>query len=798
MAKFVFIVPPLTGHINPTLSIGAALLESGHEVAWISLDSGLESRLPNGGKLLHIQYTANDLEEKESEQYLDVITKKTVYGVDSIKFLYEEVLIPLNRHSYKGITCWLDEFKPDLIITDHELFAGAIAAIKYNIPYVTSVTAPAAVQIMDELPKVYEWEQNQIVGLQTELGLTIGKSVASSDLLNLVFTSKEFFGEVRLPDHYQFVGPVIHKREGKTNFGWEKLHEAPGRNKILVSIGTTFNHEHKKNFFAKVIEAFGRGPYTVVVVCDPLLFEHWPDNFIVQLNIPQLEVLPYLDAVVCHGGHNTVCESLTNGLPLVVIPIAYDQSHVASRVVKTGAGLRLNFNRFKAIHLKEAVQEILENPSFKNAAALLKSSFTTAGGTAAAVDLLVNLTEGKNNSIKKMSKFLFVVPPFFGHISPTLSVGASLIARGHEVKWLGITPLAAEHIPPGGEYIFPEGDLAAYQEELQQILRRQDDGPKCSAPEIMKIAFEETYVPMARIMMKGLIKAVDAWKPDLIINDCVTFAGALCAHMKGIPCVTTTPVPPEVMGNTAQNAPKIFSWHEKLFRGLQEEFGLCSEHLLIHSMKMNIVFTSREFAGVTDPLPHMKFVGPVKGRPNHAAFDWDRLEKANGPIVFVSLGTLLVDIRKDFFGKLIDAFADAPLTIVAATDPSIFESWPDNFIVSSFVPQSKLMPKMDVVICHGGFNTVNDTFMNGLPMLIIPITYDHFHTAKLIENAGCGIKIRYKRLRIADMRAAVFELLENPVYKNASARIRKTFIAAGGNDKAVELLEEFSVMEQAL
>ncbi|MCX2479473.1 glycosyltransferase [Pedobacter sp. MC2016-15] len=389
-----------------------------------------------------------------------------------------------------------------------------------------------------------------------------------------------------------------------------------------------------------------------------------------------------------------------------------------------------------------------------------------------------------------MYKFLFVVPPFFGHISPTLSVGASLLEKGHQVKWLGITSLADHHIPEGGEYIYPAEDLQPHLEELQQILRRQDDGPGCSAPEVMKIAFEETYVPMARIMMGGLSRTVDRWKPDLIINDCVTFAGALCAHMKGIPCVTTTPVPPEVMGNTAETAPKIFAWHEKLFRGLQEEFGLYHDQLLVHSKQMNMVFTSSEFAGVKNPEPHMRFVGPVKGRPNHTEFDWQRLEKARGPLVFVSLGTLLIDIRKDFFGKLIQAFADAPLTIVAATDPAIFEEWPDNFIVSGFVPQAALMPKMDAVICHGGFNTVNDTFLNGLPMLIIPITYDHFHTAKLIEDAGCGIKIRYKRLKIDDMRKAVFELLENSTYREASARIRETFIAAGGNDKAVELLEQ--------
>jgi MGT family glycosyltransferase len=397
-----------------------------------------------------------------------------------------------------------------------------------------------------------------------------------------------------------------------------------------------------------------------------------------------------------------------------------------------------------------------------------------------------------------MAKFLFVVPPFFGHISPTLSIGASLIARGHEVKWLGLTPLASKHIPAGGEFIYPEAELKGHQEQIAGILRRQDDGPACSGPEVMKLALEETYVPFARIMMAGLSNFVDVWKPNVIINDCITFAGALCAHIKGIPCVTTTPVPPDVMGDTANSAPKIFEWQQNLIKGLQQEFGIYGDEIFIHSHKLNMIFTSQAFAGFGDAPPHMKFVGPVKGRPNEASFDWERLAKVTTPKVFVSLGTLLVDIRKEFFQKLITAFAGQPVTIIAATNPDIFEFWPDNFIVNGFVPQTELMPHMDMVICHGGFNTVNDTFTNGLPMLITPIAYDHFHTAKLIENSGAGISIRYKRLRINDLRDTVFELLQNPKYRNAALNIRETFTAAGGNDKAVQLLEDFAEAENVL
>lgn len=796
MAKYVFVVPPLTGHVNPTLSIGAELLERGHEVAWISLDKNLTAKLPTGGKLLLIQYDQTDEEKRDSEQYLDIISRKVVYGIDSIKFLYEDVLIPLNRHCYKGIVTLLKSFQPDLVITDQQLFAGPIAAKTLGIPYCTTVTAPAAIKIMNELPKVHEWEVNQIVALQQEFGIMDDHSLACSDLLTLVLTSEHFFGEMDLPTHYQFTGPVLTERRTAATFDWETFHQAPNK-KILVSIGTTFDHEHKKAFFQKVIDAFKDEKITVVIVSDPKLFEQWPNNFVIYEQVPQLELLPHLAGVVCHGGHNTVSETLLHGLPLVVIPIAYDQSHVAGRVVRTGAGERLNFNRFKSHHLKDAVHTILNNPHYREAAQVVSQSFRDAGGTATAADILERTITSISTQSMVKSKFLFVVPPFFGHISPTLSVGASLIARGHEVKWFGITPLDNKHIPEGGSYIYPEEDLIDHQDDIARILKRQDDGPACSGPEVMKLALEETYVPFAKIMMPGLDRLMESWKPDVIVNDCIAFAGALFAHQHNIPCVTTTPVPPDVMGDTEKSAPKIFEWQQNLIKQLQQEVGIFEDGIFIHSHKLNMVFTSQAFAGFETVPAHMKFVGPVKGRPNDAPFDWEKLHASTNPKIFVSLGTLLVDIRKAFFEKIIAAFADQPVTIIAATPADIFEEWPANFIVSSFVPQTALMPHMDMVICHGGFNTVNDTFRNGLPMLITPIAYDHFHIAKLIEQAGCGISIRYKRLRIDALRETAFELLENPKYKNAAKEVLNTFTAAGGNDKAVELLENFAEKEQA-
>jgi len=102
--------------------------------------------------------------------------------------------------------------------------------------------------------------------------------------------------------------------------------------------------------------------------------------------------------VVSHGGHNTVCETLAHGLPLVLAPIRDDQPIVADQVVRAGAGRRVRFGRVRPDELLEAVRAVLLEPSYRDAAGVIRQSFLDAGGAAAAADALEALAEDRHRT----------------------------------------------------------------------------------------------------------------------------------------------------------------------------------------------------------------------------------------------------------------------------------------------------------------------------------------------------------------------------------------------------------------
>ena len=367
MSKILFIVPPLTGHINPTVSLGQRLIQQGYDVAWIGYKDSLRKSLPPNHQIHPL-----DQPQKEERTGLDHHGDQERRGFAALYHLWESIFIPLARESYPLILNYLSHEKPDLCIVDQQMLGGAMACQSLNIPYLTSATTSAAlIQVLEGLPQVNAWHDRLLkdLWLEHKLGHILESKLDRLDLSplgTLAFSSRELTlsiaPEQDLPKNVHFVGPALEGERRSIEFPWSRLNKQ--QTKLFISMGTV-NAQRAAPLYAKVIEALSTSDLQVIAAAPVKYFSHAPSHWIIQNRVPQLQVLAHIDAVFCHGGHNTTVEALAYGKPLLIAPIRDDQPVVAEQVKAVGAGLRTHFTRSKPTQIRQKVEKILNCPQIR-------------------------------------------------------------------------------------------------------------------------------------------------------------------------------------------------------------------------------------------------------------------------------------------------------------------------------------------------------------------------------------------------------------------------------------------------
>lgn len=389
MGRFLFVVPPLQGHVNPTVSVGHVLADRGHAVAWAGEPSVVRPLLAEDAPLFPCPPRLPPSME-------DALRHRAagLRGAAALKFLWEDALLPLALAMEQPLDAAIDAFAPDVLVVDQQAVGGAALARRRGLTWATSATTSAEFAApFEHLPKVGEWVTTELVELQRRFGvpedLARQGDLRLSDRLVIAFTSAALVGDVTpFGDQVAFVGPSTHARAETAPFPFDWLD--PGRRHVLVSLGTV-NQSVGERFYRAAVEAVDGLDLQAVIVAPPEILATVPDNVLVQAFVPQLALLPRMDAVVGHGGHNTTCEALAHGLPLVLAPIRDDQPIVAAQVVDAGAGIRVKFGRVQPATLRAAIEQVLTEPSFREAAAVVAESFAAAGGAPRAADHLEKL-----------------------------------------------------------------------------------------------------------------------------------------------------------------------------------------------------------------------------------------------------------------------------------------------------------------------------------------------------------------------------------------------------------------------
>jgi MGT family glycosyltransferase len=172
------------------------------------------------------------------------------------------------------------------------------------------------------------------------------------------------------------------------DFPWERLD--PGRPLAYASMGTLQNGVLRT--FRMIAEACAGFRLQLVISLgggqDPRLLGDLPGNPVVVGYAPQLALIQRSALTISHGGLNTALESLAQGVPMVVLPVAYDQPGVGARVEWSGAGRSIPVGRLTVDRLRDAVRTVLGTPAYRERAGRLQANIEAADGLNRAADLI--------------------------------------------------------------------------------------------------------------------------------------------------------------------------------------------------------------------------------------------------------------------------------------------------------------------------------------------------------------------------------------------------------------------------
>jgi zeaxanthin glucosyltransferase len=412
--KIGFLSLPVTGHLNPMTALARKLQSRGHEVVFIGV--------PEIEPAVH----AADLDFVpfcENEYPLGSITKRwggaaNLQGLDVVRYTARELTPGLIKAALEHLPGKIAETGVNALILDttyrlieivpihlrlpyaqiwnmlHFDSSGSTPLALYSWPHETSPEAlarnVAGLQIVREirghiLPIVQSYAKRN--------GLEIDWSNPASTVSKLAVitqTPREFdFPIPHLPPQFHYAGP-FHDNEGREpiSFPWEKL---TGKPLIYASMGKLVNGLNK--VYSAILEAVGKFPEMQVVLSigknfDPGDLGSIPSNTIVVRSAPQIELLKRAALCITHAGLNTTLEALAQGVPMVAIPIGYDQPGVAARIAYHGVGEFIEIGNLTARNLSELIVKVTTIPKYRDKARWFEEIIGKTHGLDIAADII--------------------------------------------------------------------------------------------------------------------------------------------------------------------------------------------------------------------------------------------------------------------------------------------------------------------------------------------------------------------------------------------------------------------------
>jgi MGT family glycosyltransferase len=429
---------------------------------------------------------------------------------------------------------------------------------------------------------------------------------------------------------------------------------------------------------------------------------------------------------------------------------------------------------------------------------------------------------------------LLVSPDYLSHYLPLSAIGAALRTRGHEVV-VATGPGLRNRVHDDGlahvELVLGEGTNSGLAPREDSSGSAREIDRFLGATELGMIATLEYQAERRlddllwepELVAARLREIVGDLEPSIIVSDQLAFGASVALRGLGVPYASFLPGHPcqlpaegEPFGFPSRRPAGLSAPQHELAR--LERF--CARVATEFTERFNAALRSLapDASPVTDAFsagsPWLTIVNYPSRLARYRRFprrtslvgscvrdehdlELDGLRRGGRPPrAYVALGSFL-SARSDVLGRIAVALRSLGWNAVIATgtaDPRELGSIPLGWIVRPFLPQVAALRACDVVVCHGGNNTVTEALTEGLPILAAPFSTDQFAGAADLIECDLGSAIDPNRGSAAEIAARLEQLLESGARERAAVLGRHLRRAPGAARAAA--LAERTLLEE--
>ena len=411
----------------------------------------------------------------------------------------------------------------------------------------------------------------------------------------------------------------------------------------------------------------------------------------------------------------------------------------------------------------------------------------------------------------------------YGPTNNCVGIGDVLRRRGHRVVFVIEESFAGTLEGKGfEEALMRLGPPPEQEEEPGQFWKDfiRETAPVFRMPTIEQLSefIQPTWQALidgAKYVEPRLREIVDEAEPDVLVEDNVVCFPTLPAS--GTPWVRIASCNPlEVKG---ADVPPVFSgyaagdrtgWdefravYERTHRAMWQDFDqfvrasgavpLPDLEFIHESPWLNLYLYPRE-ADYSRAIP----LGPTWHRLDTSVRDTDEAwapPEGDEALIYLSLGSLgSADV--ELMQQLVGELADAPYRFVVSKGPQHGEyELAGNMTGAEFLPQTNVLPHVELVITHGGNNTTTESFFFGKPMIVLPLFWDQYDNAQRVDELGFGKRLPAYAHDAAELRAAIGDLLGNEPLRSRLREISARLQRVPGTTRAADLIERVAATKE--